>query len=112
MLQTVNPMLAKIGVTPKNAGGNVTGGRNQPLVTDEELTPTLESMGISYDLSSRAQQMASIPDDEFEATLAEHREEQKAVTGRTMERLVKGAHQHITSSESVEAKALEKLRKC
>ena len=68
----------------------------------ESSPPTLSDLGITKDLSSRAQQMASIPDDEFEATLAEHREEQKAVTGRTMERLVKGAHQHITSSESVE----------
>ena len=62
--------------------------------------PTLNDMGISKDLSSRAQQIASIPDAEFEETLKEHREDQKAVTGRTMERLSKlGVHHSSASSE-------------
>ena len=62
--------------------------------------PRLSDMGISYDLSSRAQQIASIPDDEFEQTLAEHREEQQAVTGRTMEKLASRAHVANNSGEN------------
>jgi len=101
-------MLAEM---PKNPGSRNPaldtdeGQKNLPnptLDTDERTIPTLTELGISYDLSSRAQAIASIPDADFEQTLAQHRDEQAAVTGRTMERLAKGAHQLITSSQSVE----------
>lgn len=62
--------------------------------------PTLGDMGVSKDLSSRAQAIASIPDEEFEATLAEHRDEQQAVTGRTMEKLAGKAHVANNSGEN------------
>lgn len=62
--------------------------------------PTLADMGISKDLSARAQQIASIPEEEFEQTLAEHRAEQQAVTGRTMERLATRAHVANNSGEN------------
>lgn len=65
-----------------------------------DLPPTLADMGISKDLSSRAQAIANIPEDEFERTLAEHREEQQAVTGRTMEKLAKRAHVANNSGEN------------
>ena len=56
-------------------------------------TPTLAAVGIDKHLADRARKMAAIPEDDFEATLAEHREEQEAVTTRTMETLArKGAH--------------------
>lgn len=58
----------------------------------ESSPPTLADLGISRDLSSRAQAIAAIPQEEFEQTLAEHREEQQAVTGRTMEKLAGRAH--------------------
>lgn len=59
----------------KNQGGRP----EKPLADDEgfssadESPPTRAELGISYDLSSRAQAMASIPEEEFEAALAEHR---------------------------------------
>lgn len=52
---------------------------------------TLNDIGVSKDLSSRAQSIAKIPDDEFEATLSQARDEQAAVTGRMMERLARQA---------------------
>jgi len=59
----------------------------------QDVKPTLADVGIDKKLSSRAQAIAAIPEDDFEETLAEHREEQQAVTARTMETLArKGAH--------------------
>jgi hypothetical protein len=62
-------------------------GIGKSAVGSDDRTPTLADVGISKDLSSRSQQIASIPEDEFEETLAEHREQQQAVTARTMEKL-------------------------
>ena len=85
--------------TPKNTGAAGVG----PIAVvsvDSNSPPTLGEMGISRDLSSRAQAIASIPEDEFEATLAEHRDEQQAVTGRTMEKLAGKAHVANNSGEN------------
>jgi hypothetical protein len=49
-----------------NQGGNP---NLQPLEHDEGLTPTLADVGVSYDLSSRSQAIAAIPEDDFENTL-------------------------------------------
>ena len=38
-------------------------------------------------MSSRSQAIATIPEEDLEETLAEHREQQKAVTAKTMEKL-------------------------
>jgi hypothetical protein len=92
----------------QNSGAIETHGGNRKSTSP---LPSLNDMGISYDLSSHAQSLASIPEDEFEATLAEHREEQQAVTGRTMEKLAGRAHvtnnsgnnEWYTPSEYVEA---------
>ena len=77
------------------------GGRAKPGQYQQESSPpTLESLGISKDLSSRAQQLASIPEAEFEQALAQHRDEQQAVTGRTMECLSRKAHVSNNSGEN------------
>ena len=57
--------------------------------TEVETRPTLAAVGIDKKLSSRSQAIASIPEDAFEETLAEHREEQQAVTAKTMEKLAR-----------------------
>ncbi len=46
------------------------------LVSDEgiDLVPTLAEAGISYDLSSRAQKLAAVPEDEFEREVGDWRE--------------------------------------
>ena len=73
---------------PKNSGAK--GRGKSALVTDED-TPKLGDAGISYDLSARAQSLARIPEEQFEQTLGEHRQEQKKVTGRMMTKLAKQA---------------------
>lgn len=80
--------------TQKETVGLNDGGRPRKTPTVEEgVIPPLADVGIDYKLSSRAQSIAAIPEDEFEETLAEHREEQQAVTAKTMETLArKGAH--------------------
>ena len=81
--------------TQKETVGLNTGamGIGKSAVPDKNRTPTLAEVGIDKKLSSRAQAIAAIPEDDFEETLAEHREEQQAVTARTMETLArKGAH--------------------
>lgn len=57
--------------------------------------PTLSDAGIDKKLSARSQQIAAIPEDEFESTLAEHREQQQAVTAKTMEKLSKKGSESI-----------------
>jgi len=80
------------------------GGRpsEKPLHSGEGFTPTLDEMGIGYNLSSRAQTIATIPEAEFERTMSEHREEQKAVTGRTMAKLT-GKAEKKTVSDAVQS---------
>jgi len=86
--------LGEILIEQKADGGLATGGQPYQATPTgnggvEILRPTLADAGIDYNLSSRAQAIAGIPEEEFEGELARHREEQQAVTGRTMERLAK-----------------------
>jgi hypothetical protein len=57
--------------------------------TEVDTRPTLAQVGIDKKLSSRSQAIASIPEDDFEETLAEHREGQQAVTAATMDKLAR-----------------------
>lgn len=79
----------------KETVGMAPAGRPKKIGSDEEPifkeVPTLAEVGIDKKLSSRAQQIASIPEADFEDTLAQHREEQQAVTNATMGRLAKVA---------------------
>jgi hypothetical protein len=69
-----------------------TGAEMEPV---GKSVPTLAQVGISKKLSSRSQAIAAIPEDEFEGTLAEHREQQQAVTTATMEKLTKKGQEVI-----------------
>jgi hypothetical protein len=62
----------------------------------EDTRPTLASAGIDKKLSSRSQAIAAIPKSDFEATLAEHREAQQAVTSRTMDTLARKGMVHVS----------------
>jgi len=85
----------------ENEGLNEGGRPTKTPTKKEGVSPTLAEVGIDYKLSSRAQAMAAIPEDDFEATLAKHREEQEAVTTRTMETLArKGAHVSHNSGDN------------
>ena len=68
------------------------GGRPKTPQADRGVSgaaPTLADVGIDYNLSSRSQALAAVPEDDFEETLAEHREEQRAVTAKTMDTLAR-----------------------
>jgi hypothetical protein len=62
-----------------SAGGTKETPRG-PITAPRDTRPTLADVGISKRLSSRSQAIAAIPSEEFEDTLAEHREQQQAVT--------------------------------
>jgi hypothetical protein len=52
-----------------------------------EAPQTLADQGIDKNLAARARRLAAVAEADFEATLDEHREEQKAVTARTFAKL-------------------------
>jgi hypothetical protein len=75
-------------------GGDAMKARSQQG-TEVLTRPTLADVGISKRLSSRSQAIAEIPTEEFEETLEEHREKQKAVTASTMEKLARQGEAHV-----------------
>lgn len=74
------------GLNQGAMGSIVTGTTQEPV---RDTRPTLAEVGIDKKLSSRSQAIAAIPDDEFEGALTEHREQQQAVTAKTMETLAR-----------------------
>lgn len=79
--QKAGPGLAK--------GVRMAGGGETPVVVrdDRRETPTLAEAGISKDLSSRAQKLAAVPEEEFEAELAAKRERDREEGARVSARL-------------------------
>lgn len=69
-------------------GGRAADG-SAVVVDDRRETPTLGDVGISKDLSSRAQKLAAVPHDEFEAELAAKRERDQTEGARVSARLEK-----------------------
>ena len=61
---------------PRGTGGLNTGamGIGTSAVPKENRTPTLADAGIDRKLSSRAQKLAAVPEEKFEAMLGEWRE--------------------------------------
>jgi hypothetical protein len=61
------------------------------VVADDQLNkvPTLAEMGISKDLSSRAQKLAAVPEAEFEANIVEHKQRIAAENARVINKLEK-----------------------
>jgi hypothetical protein len=70
-MQALPDLLKK---TPKNngakgqAGGGTRGSKKEPRV---DAPPTISDLGIPKKLSSRAQALADVPDDDFEAALVD-----------------------------------------
>ncbi|MBA4142470.1 MAG: hypothetical protein H0X43_05560 [Nitrosospira sp.] len=58
-----------------NSGVRLNGtteGRSSAVVThDHRSNPTLSDIGVSKDLSSRSQQLAAVPEEEFESVVGE-----------------------------------------
>ena len=89
----------------KNDGGLNKGQLKQgpALVANEDgkSTPKLSDAGIGYDLSSRAQKLAAVPEAEFEEALAEKREIQQREGERVTARLLKKGEKHLKKQELV-----------
>lgn len=62
--------------------------------------PTLAQVGISKDLSSRAQKLAAVPEAEFEAALAEKRERDRQEGARVSAKLEKAGAKVIKQREA------------
>lgn len=64
-------------------------GNKNALATNEDVlqAPKLSDAGISYDLSSRAQKLAAVPEAEFEAELAAKRDRDRQEGARVSARL-------------------------
>jgi hypothetical protein len=94
--------LGEMLIEQKNGEGLNKGGnpKLQPVGGDDRL-PTLAAIGISKDLSSRAQSLAAIPADDFEVTLDEHRAQQHAVTVATMQKLADKGKEAIAVTPQV-----------
>lgn len=76
----------------KESGGMNKGaqgaGSNQHVVrSHDESAPKLSDLGITHSMSSRAQAIADVPEDEFEATISEHHDQQKELTSSTIRKL-------------------------
>lgn len=74
------------------------GGLNRGAATPSSATsasPTLAAVGISHDLSSRAQKLAAVPEAEFEAELAAKRERDKQDGVRVSARLEKAGEKAL-----------------
>ena len=62
------------------------------------LPPTLAEAGIDKKLSSRAQKLAAVPEDEFEGMIGEWREDAVDEKKRVPTKLLKPAARHLVSS--------------
>jgi hypothetical protein len=65
-----------------------------------ERGDTLKDLGIERHVSSRAKRIASVPEEKFEAALAEAREEEAAVTRRAVEKLLTHNHRAQGTGEN------------
>jgi len=70
----------------KASGGFAKPGPNNSVVDDDRI-PTLAEVGISKDLSSRAQKLAAVPEAQFEAEVGEWRERVSAEGARVSAKL-------------------------
>lgn len=70
-----------------------TGRQSRPV-----SAPKLADVGISKDLSSRAQKLAAVPEAEFEAELAAKREREREEGARVTARLVQSGERHMNAA--------------
>lgn len=95
----------------KETTGLNKGGRPPETPRDERgvwSTPTLEELGINYDLSARAQRYASVPEPEFEQSITKWREGDHSTSDLMPAPTMAEAHQehaHRRPPMHVEARA-------
>lgn len=82
--------LGELIVAQKQTHGLSAGGRPTETPRDERgVIPALSDTGISYDLSSRSQKLAAVPEAEFESEVGEWRDRVNAEGARVSARLQK-----------------------
>ena len=87
-----------------NRGGLLRGSAREP----RDPRPTLAEAGITKKLSSRAQKLAAVPDDEFESEIADWRERIKAENERvTVSLLARG--KRASEKPTFETRTAERL---
>ena len=77
------------------AGNKPGEGQGSPVVVDDDRRPKLSDAGISKDLSSRAQKLAAVPEEEFESEVGEWRERVTAEGARVSARLQKAGERAL-----------------
>lgn len=97
----------------KSGAGLNTGamGIGKSAVANDDRTPTLAAVGITKDLSSRAQKLAAVPVAEFEAEVGDWRNRVKAEHARVTTRLERAGERSIKNADILKLGAsLEKAR--
>ncbi len=88
-------MLAESELQKGGRPAEKTGRDERPV----SKTPTLAEVGISKDLSSRAQKLAAVPEAEFEAELAAKRERDQKEGARVTARLEKAGEREMAKAK-------------
>ena len=65
---------------------------------DETDPPRLVDMGITKSMSSRAQAIAAVPEEDFERAIADHKEQQKELTSATIHSLTERGKAHVANN--------------
>ena len=94
----------------KDAGGMAQGKRTDLVTHADQVNdkPTLADVGISKNLSSRAQAIASIPAPEFEEAIAYHRHERVPISAAALKGAVKGRINDMAKQAKAEMKEAAK----
>jgi hypothetical protein len=94
----------------KDAGGMAQGKRTDLVTHADQVNdkPTLADVGISKNLSSRAQAIASIPAPEFEEAIADHRHERVPISAAALKGAVKGRINDMAKQAKAEMKEAAK----
>lgn len=102
-------------IAEQKAGDGLNKGRagRAPIAVDSDdrdTTPTLASAGISKDLSSRAQKLAAVPEQEFEREVSDWRGRVEKENARVTTRLEAAGERAARQEERAEPSELEQLR--
>lgn len=96
---------ATVGLSKGAAGAGVNQHTPAELRSSVVTAPKLSDAGISKNLSSRAQKLAAVPKEEFEAEVGEWRERVQAEGARVTTRLEQAGERAIKEAEAAQVEA-------
>lgn len=97
---------ATVGLNRGLSGSRVSGSEKEPV---KDTRPTLADAGIDKKLSSRAQALAAVPEEEFEDHIGEWRDRVAFENERVTVNLEKSGRQHQEQAEKKRPSRTEKL---